>query len=72
MDSWNNKFKDKVHLALSVPALLCFVTFITNLIAALEDGNIDSAELHQLLSSADGFETVLLVIIMFVLRSKKG
>ncbi|HHF7341068.1 TPA: hypothetical protein ACPSKZ_000665 [Legionella anisa] len=63
--------KAKPHHLLSVPVLLCFVTFITNLIAALKDGVIDSNELHQLLSTADGFETVVLLIVMVVLRDKK-
>ena len=63
--------KSKPHYFISVPALLCFLTFITNLFAALKDGNIDSSELHQLLSTADGFETVILLIVMVVLRDKK-
>ncbi len=71
MDKLRKKIKDKPHLALSVPTLLCFITFVTNFIAAMKDGNIDSNELHSLLSSADGFETVALIIIMFVLNDKK-
>lgn len=63
--------KDNPGHVISVPALLCFLTFITNLITALKDGNIDSNELHQLLSTADGFETVVLLIVMVVLRQKK-
>lgn len=63
--------KRKPHVAICVPTLLCFFTFITNLVTALKDGNIDSNELHQLLSTADGFETVVLIIIMFVLKDKK-
>lgn len=64
--------KLKPYHALTVPAVLCFITFLTNLIASLQDGNIDSNELHQLLSTADGFETVFLVIVMVILgkRSK--
>lgn len=64
-------FKKKPHMALSVPAVLCFITFITNLIKALSDGNIDTNELHALLASADGFETVLLFVVMLVLKDKK-
>lgn len=71
MGKLREKLKSKPHLALSVPAILCFVTFITNLIASLKDGNIDSNELHQLLSTADGFETVVMIIIMLALRDKK-
>lgn len=63
--------QSKPDRLISVPALLCFLTFITNLVAALQDGNIDGNELHQLLSTADGFETVVLLIIMVVLRGKK-
>lgn len=63
--------KKKPHTALTVPALLCFVTFITNLISALKDGNIDSNEYHQLLATADGFETVVLFLIMFAINNKK-
>lgn len=63
--------KSKPHIAISVPAVLCFVTFITNLITAFQDGNIDGNELHQLLSTADGFETVVLFMVILVLRDKK-
>ncbi len=62
--------KAKTPVVLSVPLLLCFVTFITNLIKSLRDGNIDSDEFHQLLSTSDGFEAVILFAIMFVLKDK--
>lgn len=64
-------FKKKPHVVLSVPTILCAVTFLTNLIKALSDGNIDSNELHALLASADGFETVVLFLVMLVLKDKK-
>lgn len=70
MTKLGKKVKNSPHIALSVPAILCFITFITNFIASIKDGNIDSTELHQLLSSVDGFETVVLVIVMFILRKK--
>lgn len=63
--------KRKAHVALSVPAVLCFITFITNLFKALEDRNIDTNELHALLASADGFETTILFVIMLLIRDKK-
>lgn len=66
-----NYLKDKPHVALSAPALLCFTTCIINFISFSKDGVIDSNELHQLLSTADGFETVVLVAIMFALSYKK-
>lgn len=63
--------KKKPNLVLTAPTLLCFVTFVTNLIHALKDGHIDNNEYHQLLATADGFETVVLVIVMLVLKDKK-
>ena len=63
--------RNKPHVAISVPAILCFVTFLTNLYSSLSDGVIDSNELHQLLSTADGFETVVLFAVMLVLKDKK-
>lgn len=70
MRKLKDKLKSKPYLALTVPAVLCFVTFITNLAAALKDGNIDSTEYHQLLSTADGFEAVVIIIVMGILHSK--
>lgn len=71
LDKIREHIKAKPTHLISVPALLCFLTFLTNLFAALKDGVIDSNELHQLLSTADGFETVVLVLVMVVLRDKK-
>jgi hypothetical protein len=59
------------HGALSIPALLCFITFITNFVQALQDGNIDAQEYHTLLTYTDGFETVFLLLVMLALRDKK-
>ena len=58
-------------MVLSVPTLLCFITFILNFIKAIGDGIIDSNELHALMASADGFETVVLFVVMIVLKDKK-
>lgn len=66
-----NYLKKKPHMVLSVPTVLCFITFITNFISALNDGKIDTNEYHALLASADGFETVVLFIMMLVLKNKK-
>lgn len=71
MERLRKKIKAKPNVALSVPMVLCFISFITNFIAAMKDGNLDSNELHQLLSSADGFQAVVLFIIMVVLKDKK-
>lgn len=63
--------KNKADLVISVPAILCFITFTTNLIHALKDGNIDEVEYHRLLATADGFETILLFAVSIALRSQK-
>lgn len=70
MDELIKRLKDNAHIAISVPAVLCFITFITNLVKALSDGNIDSNEFHTLLASADGFETVVLFVVMLALKNK--
>ena len=69
---WIKKgIKSHPHLALSVPMLLSAFSFLSNLVASLSDGVIDSTELHTLLSSADAFESVLLIVIMVALKEKK-
>jgi len=70
MNELMNKLKDNAHIAISVPAVLCFITFITNFVKALSDGNIDTNEFHTLLASADGFETVILFVVMLALKKK--
>lgn len=62
--------RDKPHVAIGVPAILCFITFVTNLIASLKDGVIDPNEMHQLLTTADGFQAVALFIIVLILKEK--
>jgi hypothetical protein len=57
--------------ALSVPAVLCFIQFITYAVEIYRSGVFDKAAMNQLLSSVDGFEAVCLAIIMLVLQDKK-
>lgn len=63
--------KSKPHVVLSMPAILCFVTFILNFFTAVSDGKIDANEMTTLLGTADGFETVVLFVVMLALRNKK-
>jgi hypothetical protein len=63
--------KNNPHIVLSVPAILCFITFCTNLYSAMSEGKIDANELSTLLGTADGFETVVLFIVMVALRNKR-
>lgn len=65
-----NNFKDKLYLAVGAPAVLCFITFITNFVQAIKDGNIDSTEMHGLLASIDGFESVVLFAVMYIMKKK--
>lgn len=58
-------------LSLSVPALISLIQFIAHVIVALDDGRIDSAELHALMSSASGLQVIILGAIMIVIRKKK-
>jgi hypothetical protein len=71
MDWLKEILKNKPHIVLSMPAILCFITFCTNLFTALTDGKIDANELSTLLGTADGFETVVLFVVMMALRNKK-
>lgn len=59
------------HVAISIPAILCAMTFVTNLCRALQDGFIDQNELQQLQTTADGFEAVVLFFVTLALRNRK-
>lgn len=45
-------------------------TFIGNLVVALQDGKLDTTEVHQLLSSANGLETLILFGLLWALKKK--
>ena len=72
MDWLKQIIKSHPHFAISIPMLLSCASFFGNLFTALSDGQLDGNELHQLLSSANGFETVLLIVIMVALKGKKN
>lgn len=63
--------KSKPELAISVPAILCFIQFSMNLFEVFKTGIFTSQAMTQLLSSADGFETVVLCVIMVALKDKR-
>lgn len=65
------KIKNHPHLALAVPTLLSCVSFVGDLVNALTDGRIDGAEFHNLFSSANGLESIILIVIMVALKQKK-
>lgn len=62
--------KKNPHVALSVPAVLCAIQFLVSLYGAIRTGVFDNSTMNQLLSTADGFESVVLFIIMIALRKK--
>lgn len=69
--SWlKNHIKNRPNYALSIPAVLCFMQFLSELIDIIKTRTFDSNAITQLLSSADGFESVVLFIIMLVLKTK--
>lgn len=63
--------KRHAHVAISLPAVLCCIQFIVGLFSAIRKHDFGSDTIIQLLSYADGVETVVLFIIMVALRNKK-
>lgn len=67
----NDLIKKHPFKALLLPTGLSGLSFIGSLAGSLSDGNIDGSELHDLLSSANGLETLLLMVIMVALKQQK-
>jgi hypothetical protein len=63
--------KNKPHVAISVPTVLCAIQFVMSVYGALRTGNFDASTMNQLLSTADAFESVVLFIIMISLKNHK-
>jgi hypothetical protein len=61
-------FKNHAHLSVSIVAVLCAVQFISTLVFAIKRDTFDSNTSSQLLSTADGFEAVVLFFIMAALN----
>lgn len=66
-----SNFYKKTHIAINISTILCFISFVTNLIQSLKDGIIDNHELHVLLSSVNCVETIILFVVGFALRDSK-
>lgn len=58
--------------ALAIPAVFGAGSFITNAFIVLSNGDIDSNSLHNLLSGANGFQTVVIGFIMIALQARKS
>lgn len=54
--------------ALGLPATLSGVTFFSNVVQTLKDGQITSHELQGLISSTSGIETLILIGLMILMR----
>ena len=63
--------KSNPLLSICIPAFMSSLTFFGNLIASLADGQIDDVEFHNLMSTANGIEMIVLMIIIIALREKK-
>jgi hypothetical protein len=63
--------QSKPATVMTVPTFLCFIQFISSLIEMVKARKFDYDSVIQLLSSLDGFETVVLFFIMVVLKNKK-
>lgn len=70
LDKLREYLKTKASLAISLPTVLCFIQFVAEIGDIIKAGKMDNAAFTQLLSSANGFETVVLVVIMIVLKEK--
>ena len=63
-------FHDNPNIVISIPAILCFIQFVYEIVEIIETGQFDANAFSQLCSSANGFEAVCLFVIMFVLKRK--
>lgn len=70
MDWFNDLIKRYPHFGLLPAAVMGVVGFVGNLAIALSDGELDGNEIHQLLSGANGAETILVLLVFLVLKSK--
>jgi len=71
MEMLKKLMKNSPSIAISIPAILCFVQFVYEVIEIFETGEFNMNTINQLASSANGFEAVCLFIIMLVLKEKK-
>lgn len=71
MSKLKDFFKNHAHLSVSIVAVLCCVQFCSTLFFAIERHTFDSNTSSQLLSTADGFEAVILFFIMYAMNNKK-
>lgn len=69
MDELKQFLKNKPFLAIAAPTILCFVSLVTNIIASIQDGLVSGTDLHEISSSANGFESVILILMMYAAKT---
>lgn len=70
MDAFLRFIKDHITKAVGLPAILSAANFAGNLFLAMSDGVITQQEFHNLMTSANGIESVVLIIAWLALRKK--
>jgi hypothetical protein len=63
-------FSSNPHIAIGLPAIMCFIQFVTDIVEVFKTHEFTSNTLNQLASSANGFEAVMLFIIMLLLKGR--
>jgi len=71
LDNLKDWVNENASKAIGVPAALSALTFFGNLALALSDGVITQQEFHNLIASANGLESLVLIVLMIFLKKKK-
>lgn len=71
LKSVNDFIRSNVNKVLLPATAMGGLTFLGNLFIALSDGSLDSTELHQLLTGANGAESLLLLMVMLAMKRSK-
>ena len=71
MDALFQWMKENAGKSIGIPAFLSSINFLGNLFLALSDGVLTQQEFHALLTSANGIETIILLIAWAAFREKK-
>ena len=67
---WIKKHFTGINAAISASAIMCCIQFVSTLVGIFRTG-VNGDVIEKLLASFDGFESVMLFIVMIVLNRKK-
>lgn len=67
---WKEFLKKHFMKFITLPAVISGLTFLLNILLALNDGVIDDKEFHNLMTSSSGAQMVILFFVMVILRKK--